>query len=1006
MQKQKLKKLLCVLMSWIMLFSVFSTGFTAAAQGISDKAESENNYGNFLKKFAEKSSALLSELFENTASYFDSSSNDSAVAEVESSIMSYEGDVSKADASEEDVAAYTALTEQFKALSPEQKDSIDMYALSKIVQLVYDREIALQTSGTSTQKKKNAHLKLYEVLGEVPCLRAAEECAAVLGNTKATGEEMLEAYSNAGSVTARVFAGLWYKSYSAFYYKIEEHEGNALKTIANTLFSAAKKAYPFEEVAPAKVTKPTASKYDQGENDPAYISDLEAYNRYQYENYLYSNRKSIYESELLYPILAQIAEYAPEMSEASSWLSTAFDAGKAFNEDITNTAPAKSAYEKYEQISDFSKAVIGSVSITGFGYIAKTSAQPFITNKTVYLSALPDFIKNICEIENIDGFVELVAQQEEPYDTANYEPLLESYDALSDSLMYLVPQETVDKYNNVMTILTGKIQKLEREDISIDGWEKTVVEYPENATKDRVEASLPELDKVVNDIASKATGQNLSGLIYSNLYTNAMVSTIAKAIFPLLGDLTSLVAKAPSDLGKVLTEEEYAGAVAALNAATEANTSSDKLAAWDYVEFKNGDWFIDGDKEGFIAAVSALFRPLNLMSMVLTFEDTYNTKDGTVTYGAYSDVVPLLEALGIECLSSTEYTLKVEADIAERGTANCNIELSVKPLLEMVFNYLDKVAVAPVTELSILLPKLAYALNTGLINTQLAALVSNIKMVSIDVSSLDVSTKNLFNMIAGIDDVKDDNGVVTDYGSITIDLGELNSAGQPVREDNATLSIAINGMTINLKEADFIQLMEDSDGCGEAVITDETVTKYTQAVEIQSDKTEAFVTLFNYIYTDVLVPNSKVLTPVLESVGVPTFIQPVVQTLVDMALNNISQETALTTVINVVNPQAPALPDSNPIIDFIKNGSIGEIFNKVISFISGIFGGNSDNSNNSNNNTTDNNGGDDSGNLWTDNIIDSIPNTSAFLSSAVLPMLIAAGAAGVAVVIKRKDDGN
>lgn len=906
MQKKKYLKLLSVFMSMLMILSVFTAGFTAAAQGTTDAEQaSKKSYGDYIKEFSEKSTAFFTELAESSATYFKNLTKDKNVVAVEEKIQNFSGDVSKADATDEDIAAYNALTAEFKALTPEQRDSVDVYALSKIVQLVYAREIALQTTGSTTVKRQNAHKNLYNVLGEIPCLRAAEECGAVLVNTKSTGEQMLEAYKNAGSETARIFAGLWYKSYSSFYYKIEGYEGNTLKTIVNKLFDAEKKSNPFTEKAPAKVSKPSASKYPQGENDPAYITDLEAYYQYSYENNLYSCRKIIYESSLLYPLFVKAAEYAPEISNVASYLTAAFEAAKAYSDNNSNTAPAKQAKAQYEKLSDFEKAVIGSISINGFSYTVPTNAQPFITYKTVYIKALPDFIQSICDIENIDAFVTLVSQQNKPYDAKNFDALLESYKSLPDSFMHLVPAESLAKYEEVMSVLIGETQKIEKENISIDGWKKTNVTYPDGITKERVEGTLPELDSLVNTVVTKAAGQDLAGIISSNLYTNAMVGTIAKALFPLLGGLTSLVAKSPEDLAKVLTEKEYAGAVAALNAATATNTTGDKLAGWEYVEFKNGDWFTDGDKEGFIAAVSALFRPLNLMSMVLTFEDTYNTKDGTVTYGAYSDVAPLLEALGIECLSSTDYTLRVKSDIAERGTSNCAIELSVKPLLEMVFDYLDKVAKAPVTEISILLPKLAYALNTGFVNAQLADIVSNISMVSIDLSNVDISTKNLFNMISGIDDVKDDDGNVTDYGAITIDLGETNSLGQPVKEDNATLSIAIENMgTIVLKEADFIAFMEEIDGCGQAEITDNTITKYTKAVNIRSDKADSFVTLFNYIYTDVLIPNSSILTPVLENAGVPTAISPVIQKLVDFALNRTSEQTALTMVVNMLNPES------------------------------------------------------------------------------------------------------
>lgn len=1007
MQKQKIKKLISVLLSSLMILSVFSAGFTAAAQGISDEGKPVKDYADYFKEFSEKGSEFITNLVESSATYLQNLSGDKAVVDIETKINNFSGDVSKADAMEEDIAAYNALTEAFKALTPEQKDSVDMYALDKMVKLVYAREVAVQTTGSSSVKKKNAHEKLYEVLGDIPCLKAAEECAAVFGNTNSTGDQMLEAYKNAGSVTARVFAGLYYKYYASFDTKIAGNEGKAFNTVIDKLAKEAVKANPFTEEAPATVKSPSIRDYPLGVDDPGYIEALAKYNEYRKEKALYDTRKALYEAELFYPCLPNVAEAAPELSDASAWLNNAFTAAKAYSENNSDRNPAKDAYKEYEKLSSFSKAIIDSTTVKCFAYIGKTTTQPFIAKKDVSVKALPDYINNICQIDNIDSFIEIMSQQNKPYDAANYEKVLESYQNLPNLFMDLIPQETLDKYEEVMTILTGKTQKLEKENLSLDGWEKTNVVYPDGVTKARVADTLPKLDALVNEIVTKAAGSDLKGVIASNLYTNAMVGTIAKALFPLLGGLTSLVAKTPADLSKTLTEEEYAGAVAALDAATvkyneaaATNTEikDNKLAAWDYLEFKNGDFFIDGDKEGFIAAVSAMFRPLSIMTMAISFKDDYKTEKGTVEYGAYSDIAPLLEALGIECLSSTDYTIRVNADVAERkangGAGNCEIEFAVKPLLEMVFAYLDKVAEAPITEVSVLLPKLAYALNTGFINTQLAGIVSNLGFGiadSIDLSNVDISTKNLFNMIAGIDDVKDENGNVTDYGAITIDLGELNSVNKPVKEDNATLSIAIENVgTVTLKEADFIEFMEEIDGCAETVITDETATKYNKVIDIQSDKADSFVTLFNYVYTDVLVPNSAILTPVLQNAGVPAELSPVLQTLVDFALNNVSEQAALTMVVNTLNPEMPSIPKDNFLTDIV---------NTIVSFIKGLFDGGNDDNNNSNNNNGDNNENNNNNNAPDANI----PNTSATISLAVLPLLAAAGI-GTAVVIKKKRD--
>ena len=102
----------------------------------------------------------------------------------------------------------------------------------------------------------------------------------------------------------------------------------------------------------------------------------------------------------------------------------------------------------------------------------------------------------------------------------------------------------------------------------------------------------------------------------SFIYTNETVALVAKKLFPLVGGLSSLVAKGPKDLAAKLDKEACAGAIAALNAAAATLGADgkpvDKLEAWQYLTVVDGDFgFANGDKEGFLEATveQALKRP-------------------------------------------------------------------------------------------------------------------------------------------------------------------------------------------------------------------------------------------------------------------------------------------------------------------------------------------------------------------------------------------------------------
>ena len=114
-----------------------------------------------------------------------------------------------------------------------------------------------------------------------------------------------------------------------------------------------------------------------------------------------------------------------------------------------------------------------------------------------------------------------------------------------------------------------------------------------------------------------------------------------------------------------LDKETCAGAIAALNAAAATLGADgkpvDKLDAWQYLTVVDGDFgFANGDKEGFLDAVASLFRPLSLLTTVVSFENTTSLFYGP-QLGIYEDLIPIFEALGIkDFMTSDEYTAYVK----------------------------------------------------------------------------------------------------------------------------------------------------------------------------------------------------------------------------------------------------------------------------------------------------------------------------------------------------------
>ena len=107
----------------------------------------------------------------------------------------------------------------------------------------------------------------------------------------------------------------------------------------------------------------------------------------------------------------------------------------------------------------------------------------------------------------------------------------------------------------------------------------------------------------------------------------------------------------PGPCRKAFDKETCAGAIAALNAAAatlgEDGKPVDKLKAWQYLTVVDGDFgFANGDKEGFLDAVASLFRPLSILTTVVSFENT--TSLFWSAAGHIPDLIPIFEALGIK----------------------------------------------------------------------------------------------------------------------------------------------------------------------------------------------------------------------------------------------------------------------------------------------------------------------------------------------------------------------
>ncbi len=356
----------------------------------------------------------------------------------------------------------------------------------------------------------------------------------------------------------------------------------------------------------------------------------------------------------------------------------------------------------------------------------------------------------------------------------------------------------------------------------VDAMERTKVKYPIGASKKAVNRSIGRVEDILFTVLKVPEG-GVPQVLNEKVYTNETVALVAKKLFPLVGGLSSLVAKGPKDLAAKLDKETCAGAIAALNAAAatlgEDGKPVDKLDAWQYLTVVDGDFgFANGDKEGFLDAVASLFRPLSLLTTVVSFENTTSLFYGP-QLGIYEDLIPIFEALGIkDFMTSDEYT----AYVKKGANTNEKMDRRIRGIITPIFTLVDAVASAesPVDEVLKLLPNLASAIDTGLIDTQIHSMLGKISLGIGNNVKVDLTTGGVYDMIAP--KLKD----------IELQAAKVDENGEAAIKDIAA--------------------------CGVFTAKESAAKTRNWFVGIEGDSADAFVVLFRYLHSELTEENNAV----------------------------------------------------------------------------------------------------------------------------------------------------
>ena len=722
-------------------------------------------------------------------------------------------------------------------------------------------------------------------------------------------------------------------------------------------------------------------KYELGEQDPEYIKAFAVYLDYTKAVSEYNARKANHTSEIDNAAMEKIANNVPEYKPLVDYIKSMVNAYDEFN--LTkNTEPSKEVCAQFEDMSLYLQTYI--LKNTTLKYRTDAVENPVNMEwKVIGLSASELYFRcrAAAEYEKVTDFVNLINSIEKPYNNKHIAMCKEKYKEFSAQQKELLPADVVKKYKEILASVTPDIPSTEQPDLSV--FTKTSVQYPVGTTHDQVENAVPKIQSFLTDSVLPVLGVDggLPHTIQNGVYTNANVVKVCQLIFPTLAGLADgegfpaiaknfvkiLPTKLATELEKTkdVDNNKYEKAVTALKSAEStgkenynkylkdggiASAKAEYEYYWNALEATNGLFgFEDGDREGFLDAVSAVFRAISIATLLIKFENVLSKDAGTYTYYAYEDLVPIFELLDLRgVMSSVEYTEYVNNQIAINPALA--MDARIRPILVPICNLLDDFANNPLITVLDVLPKLGYGLKSGVLETQLWTLLDKVGMIDVSGLNIHLTPEGIYNLVVPL------------LSNLTI--GEGDSA--------VTLNIVLD-------KAEFLKFIDDIGGCATAVSKDSKARGNIYRLGLDSDRADSFVVTFRYLY-GVLTEDKNMdgIKSVVDSSSLSSVAKLAVKGVLGV-ISKTSADTAMSMLINLVEPNIPKLSDVIP----------------------GLKPGDKDDKpdNDSDSSSSDSN---KSGNEKTITSSPSVPKTGEKVTAAISLVALSAGAVGVYYSLGKK----
>lgn len=668
------------------------------------------------------------------------------VENVEKLITDFSGNMKTATPSDADLTSYNTMVEAWNKLSDSERDEVSVYSFSKLCSTAITYYYNQDTSSSkmadkyaSAKTKVDSEIKLpsyYEKAHEI----GAAANAVTNDETKAT---FLSALKGA-SANAIILAAGYNNSYGVLNTAVKESTGaKILETAASKISTYTQKAdaanapkSPSSTDYNKMTTAPKASKYTNGESDENYIADYKYYLAYKEAQTDYYVKDCAFKYEKHYlGALKEITAVATDFSYITDCITDAIEAKRNFDTSKDSTK-INETLNLYNSLTKAQQGSFDSFSKINF-YCEKsvketTSYGKLYTYDKKTLSDLLTFCESMKEYYTVQNFEKVIADITEPYTSKDIAAAKEAYEAVDSALKSSISADTTTKYKQILAAAGPDERSEEKPDTST----YTVTNVSYNAVSQKNAEKISEF--IVDLILEKAGVSDTNELVYGKIFTNETVGKFIKWLYPLLSEKTNkLINVTPVLLSNLLTEEKFAGAKKALETANED---------WSALTVSDGDFgFKDGDVEGFLDGISASMRYAStLICAIVKFENVTDTDKGTYTYGAYEDLIDLLEILDLKSvMSSEDYTAYVKT--ADKTSTIVGCDARIRAILAPVAYLLVDFAKNPTDAVLEVLPKVSYAITSGLVNDTVNTLLSRITLVSID--KVDLTTAGIYKIV-------------------------------------------------------------------------------------------------------------------------------------------------------------------------------------------------------------------------------------------------------------------